>query len=82
MQALHSAATGRGVMRPTSRPSIAQDDLHGLSPAAAAAVIGCGKTTIFKVLASGELKSHKLGRKRLIVFADLRAWIASLSRQP
>jgi excisionase family DNA binding protein len=31
-----------------------------------------GKTTLYQLLASGQLKSKKIGRRRLILFSDLR----------
>jgi excisionase family DNA binding protein len=31
-----------------------------------------GKTTLYQLLASGQLRSRKIGRRRLILFSDLR----------
>lgn len=44
----------------------------------AAAAIGVGRTRFHQMLASGEIKSRKMGRKRMILRADLLAWLAGL----
>jgi excisionase family DNA binding protein len=36
-----------------------------------------GKTTLYQLLASGKLKSKKIGRRRLILFTDLRECLQS-----
>jgi excisionase family DNA binding protein len=38
---------------------------------------GVGRTTVYKAIAAGELKSLKIGRRRLIRAAALDAWLAS-----
>jgi excisionase family DNA binding protein len=45
-----------------------------VSPAEAARLAGIGRTTIYAAIGSGELSSLKLGKRRLIVVATLRAW--------
>jgi excisionase family DNA binding protein len=39
------------------------------------ALAGIGRTTIYTAISSGELSSLKLGKRRLIVVAALRAWL-------
>ena len=46
-----------------------------VSPAEAARLAGIGRTTIYVAISSGELSSLKLGKRRLIVVATLRAWL-------
>ena len=46
-----------------------------VSPAEAARLAGIGRTTIYAAITSGELSSLKLGKRRLIVVASLRAWL-------
>jgi excisionase family DNA binding protein len=42
-----------------------------LSVEQAAQACDLGKTTLYQLLASGQLKSRKIGRRRLILFSDL-----------
>lgn len=46
-----------------------------VSPAEAARLVGIGRTTLYAAISSGELSSLKLGKRRLIVVAALRAWL-------
>ncbi len=39
---------------------------------------GVGRSTIYEELASGRLSARKLGRRTVILEADLRQWLASL----
>jgi excisionase family DNA binding protein len=36
---------------------------------------GLGKTTLYEAMADGRLETRKVGRKRLILFRSLRAFI-------
>jgi excisionase family DNA binding protein len=42
-----------------------------VGPDQAAAMLGCGRTTIYELLARGELPSFQIGRRRLIRVAAL-----------
>ncbi len=55
-----------------------QDEALAFSPEEAARRIGSSRTVIFAMIAAGELKARKLGRRTLILDADLRAWLNSL----
>ena len=41
----------------------------------AARLTGCSRSGIYEVMASGDLKAFKLGRRRLILMKELKAWI-------
>jgi excisionase family DNA binding protein len=45
---------------------------------AAAMLSTCGRTAIYAAIKDGALKARKLGRRTLILDADLRTWLASL----
>ena len=49
------------------------------TPAEAAHLLGVGKTTLFALIARGELRSLKLGHSRRIRHADLEAFVAGLT---
>lgn len=40
--------------------------------------VGVGKTGLYEALKTGELKSRKIGRKRLILRDDLQSWLRGL----
>jgi excisionase family DNA binding protein len=48
-----------------------------VSPAEAARRSGLGRTTIYGALKAGDLKSIKIGARRLIMVDALKAWLAS-----
>jgi excisionase family DNA binding protein len=48
-----------------------------VSPGEAARLAGLGRTTIYDALGSGDLKSIKIGKRRLITIDWLRAWLLS-----
>lgn len=49
-----------------------------LSPAEAARAAGVGRTTLYVALGSGELRSFRYGRRRLIRVESLDEWLRSL----
>ena len=53
------------------------DDRIACSPAEAARRAGLGRTTIYAALKAGDLKSIKIGARRLIMVDALKAWLAS-----
>lgn len=58
---------------PMSEPQSLERLAYG--PDDAATVTGLGRTTIYEMLASGELRSVKVGRRRLIPASALRALV-------
>ena len=46
-----------------------------VSPDEAARLCGIGRTTLYAALSSGELKSVKIGTRRLIMLDALRDWL-------
>jgi excisionase family DNA binding protein len=49
----------------------------GYSVEEAAETMGIGRTTVYELLGSGELDSIKVGRRRVILADDIRAYFAS-----
>ncbi|TRD14284.1 helix-turn-helix domain-containing protein [Palleronia caenipelagi] len=47
-----------------------------VSPNEAARLCGIGRTTLYAALSSGELRSVKIGTRRLITMEALRDWLA------
>lgn len=41
----------------------------------AARLVGHSRSGIYEVIAQGQLKAFKLGKRRLILMAELKAWI-------
>jgi excisionase family DNA binding protein len=48
-----------------------------LSPSEAARILGCGRTKLYELLGTGEIKSFHLGRRRLIRLSAIEAWITA-----
>lgn len=48
-----------------------------VAPAEAARLIGCGRTKLYELLGTGEIKSFHLGRRRLVRLAAIEAWMAA-----
>lgn len=46
-----------------------------VSPSDAAPLSGLGRTTIYAAISSGDLRSIKIGNRRLIMVAWLRDWM-------
>ena len=46
-----------------------------VSPGEAARLAGVGRTTIYASISAGELRSIKLGKRRLIAMDALREWL-------
>lgn len=49
-----------------------------LSPSEAAKAIGISKSTLFNLLARGEIKAKKLGSRTLITAAELNRYVETL----
>jgi excisionase family DNA binding protein len=55
-------------------------DPLAVSVDAATRVSGIGRTRLYEAMSSGELASCKIGKRRLILLEDLRAWLAQQRR--
>ena len=64
-------------MHVASRQGISVDGTLAVSPAEGARRSGVGRTTIYKAIKNGDLKSIKIGARRLILVDALKAWLAS-----
>ena len=43
----------------------------------AARLSGCGRSTLYSEIKSGNLKIRKVGRRTIVALDDLKAWLAS-----
>ncbi|MBV4544683.1 helix-turn-helix domain-containing protein [Pseudomonas triticicola] len=41
----------------------------------AARIVGYSRSGVYELIASGDLKAFKLGRRRLILMTELKAWV-------
>lgn len=48
-----------------------------VSPAEAARLAGIGRTRLYQSLSNGELRSFKIGTRRLIRITDLDRWLST-----
>ncbi|MCR9061807.1 MAG: helix-turn-helix domain-containing protein [Rhodobacteraceae bacterium] len=48
-----------------------------VSPAEAARMAGIGRTTLYAALGSGDLRSFKIGKRRLISVDALKQWLSA-----
>lgn len=55
---------------------------QGLSVLDACKFLGVGKTTLYEAIKQGRLKVRKLGKRTIIVRADLEEFLASLPTSP
>jgi excisionase family DNA binding protein len=55
-------------------------DRLAVSPIEAARIAGIGKTKLYEAMGSGELRSFKIGKRRLILIDELRNWLNQHSR--
>lgn len=61
----------------TDTPKNPTPPMHpiAVSPNEAARLAGVGRTSLYAAIAKGELKSLKIGTRRLITINALRAWL-------
>ena len=50
-------------------------DRLAVSPTEAARIAGVGRTKLYEALGSGNLRSLKIGKRRLILIDSLRSWL-------
>lgn len=65
-------------MNPQNLKQTLRDTAIARSPEKTAEVTGLGRTKIFEMIRSGELKARKAGRRTLIFDDDLRECLARL----
>lgn len=61
----------------TNAPELLQQaaQILAVSPNEAARLCSIGRTTLYAALSSGDLKSTKIGKRRLITIDALRDWL-------
>jgi excisionase family DNA binding protein len=47
----------------------------------AAKIVGYSRSGVYELIASGDLKAFKLGRRRLILMTELKAWIERAAKE-
>jgi len=57
------------------------DDRLAVSPSEAARIAGIGRTTLYAAIGSGQLRSLKIGKRRLITIEALRKWLAAAEQE-
>jgi len=60
--------------KPSTNPPSKAGPL-AVSPAEAGRLAGVGRTTIYAAISSGELRSLKIGTRRLVALDALREWL-------
>lgn len=61
----------------TSKQTIQPTPPIAVSPDEAARLAGIGRTSLYAALAKGDLKSIKIGTRRLIKIEAIHEWLAS-----
>jgi excisionase family DNA binding protein len=62
-------------MRKSNTTTAAEVGVLAVSPAEAGRLAGIGRTTIYRAISSGDLKSLKIGARRLVAVDALREWL-------
>jgi len=62
-------------MRKLNAITAADVDVLAVSPAEAGRLAGIGRTTIYHAISSGDLKSLKIGARRLVTVEALHQWL-------
>ena len=60
---------------------MSEQSAEGLNPSQAAQLAGIGRTRVYELMASGDLPSIKLGKRRLIRRQAVLDWLARLESQ-
>lgn len=60
---------------------MSEQSAEGLNPSQAAQLAGIGRTRVYELMASGDLPSIKLGKRRLIRRQAVLDWLARLEAQ-
>jgi excisionase family DNA binding protein len=62
-------------MRKSTTIPPASVGILAVSPAEAGRLVGMGRTTIYQAISSGDLRSLKIGARRLVAVEALREWL-------
>jgi excisionase family DNA binding protein len=77
--AVHELSTLRAEMEKTMVSASPSSSASLLTVEEAAAELRVGRTTVFNMIQSGDLRGVRLGKKRCVTRASLDAFVASLS---
>jgi excisionase family DNA binding protein len=69
-------------MRKSNTITAADLNVLAVSPAEAGRLAGVGRTTIYHAISCGDLKSLKIGVRRLITVEALRQWLLKHEVRP
>jgi len=47
----------------------------------AARIVGYSRSGVYELIAKGQIKTFKLGRRRLILMSELKAWIERAAKE-
>lgn len=64
-----------------SDDKVVPPDKISLSVEEAGAVVGLSRSAIYEYIARGDLPAFKLGKRRLILASDLKAWINKKAKE-
>jgi excisionase family DNA binding protein len=69
-------------MRKSKTTTPADVGVLAVSPAEAGRLAGIGRTTIYHAISCGDLKSLKIGARRLVTVEALREWLLTHEIRP
>jgi excisionase family DNA binding protein len=78
----YQIVTDDGSLKSNTQPEYSEFAPFAVAPRKAAKLAGVGRSTLYIALASGDLKSSKTGKRRIILVNELERWIISHETLP